>query len=187
MMEQYEVGRKITLTNYLGTVKGLKNGATGTVIGYAYDAYLVDFDDGFRGIPVYPRELELATAPDERAAGDVENEISTMEDKMQKQMVMCDGEQFEYDVVIPASELRPYVLGHIVSEASAKGTGLSRDLYILPREKTDKWVIFGSDGIVHDLEPNEPVYVRFVDTAEMENELIVLKRNIKEAVAKYSK
>jgi hypothetical protein len=100
---------------------------------------------------------------------------------------MCDGEAFEYDVMIPAAELRPYVLAHIIEDASAVGTGLSRDLDILPRDGTDKWVIFGSDGVVYDLAPDEPVYVRFVDTVEMENNIAVLKRNIEDIKAKYSK
>lgn len=106
---------------------------------------------------------------------------------MQKQIVSCDGKPFEYDVIIPAGELRPYVRLGIIEYASAQGTGLSRDLYILPREGTDKWAIFGSDGVVYDLDPNEPVYVQFVDVAARENKLTILRRNIKEAVAKYSK
>lgn len=105
---------------------------------------------------------------------------------MNDRTVVSDNEPFEYDVVIPASELRPLVLAHIIEDASSQGTFLSRNLYILPRKDTDKWVIFGSNGVIYDLEPNEPVYVKFIDTDAIETGLTIKKRDIREAVAKYS-
>lgn len=108
------------------------------------------------------------------------------EDNMQKQIVMCDGKPFEYDVIVPARELRPYVLKDMVSAASAQGTGLDHDLYILFSKGEGVWKIHGTDGIAHGLKPDEPVYVRFVNVEYRSGKLSALERSIRKALVKYS-
>lgn len=106
-----------------------------------------------------------------------------MENEVQRQSVTRDGEPFEYDAVIPAGELRPLVLKHIIVAACAQETGLSHDLYI--KLIDGQWIFHGTNGRVGGLSDQEPVYVRFIDIVAMENDLAIKRRDVHEAIQKY--
>jgi hypothetical protein len=99
--------------------------------------------------------------------------------------VLRDGEAFEYDAVVPISELEALVFSGVIASASAMGTGLSRELYLRDLED-GKWVFFGSDGFTHRVQPDEPAYVRFVDTTDVIAEANDLIKRLQEAKARYS-
>lgn len=103
---------------------------------------------------------------------------------METKTVLCDGEPFEYDVVMPISEVEALLNMGVVDDVSVGGTGLGRELYLAEDDK-GRWAIFGTDGRKHSFDPSESAYVVFINTDAIETKLAIKKRNIREAMKKY--